>query len=99
MDLAVAAMRGKVRAKLDPAMADGAARVTLRLRDSTILTETVLHARGSLHAPLTDSDLEAKLRDCARQGGFAGDVGALIAAVWSLDEAVSVAPLMELTRA
>ena len=99
MDPAVAAMRGKVRAKLDPAMADGAARVTLRLRDSTILTETVLHARGSLHAPLTDSDLEAKLRDCARQGGFAGDVGALIAAVWSLDEADSVAPLMELTRA
>ncbi|MSP30876.1 MAG: hypothetical protein EXR09_10680 [Acetobacteraceae bacterium] len=33
------------------------------------LRETVLHARGSLQAPLSNADLETKLSDCSRQGG------------------------------
>lgn len=97
-DPAMAAMRAKVRAQLDPAMADGAARVRMILRSGESFTETVMHARGSLAAPLTDGELEAKLREGVRQNGGAFDADALIGAVWSLDRAASVAPLMALAR-
>jgi len=93
---AMVAMRGKVRAKLDASMADGVARVTVTLRSGAVLTETVEHARGSLQAPLSDADLEAKLRDCVREGGVEIDCDRLIDAVWALDRAESVVPLMEL---
>lgn len=97
-DPAMAAFRGKVQASLNPAMADGAARVTMRMRDNTMHQETVAHARGSLQAPLTDADLEAKLREGAEMAKFAGDIDTLIATIWSLEDAASITPLMRLTR-
>ena len=95
-DPAMMAMRARVRAKLDPTMADGAARVTITLRSGATLRETVLHPRGSLQAPLSDAELETKLRDCARQGGNHCNPDGLIAAIWSLETAATLAPLMRL---
>ncbi len=99
MDPAMVAMRGKVRAGLDAGMADGAARVRVTLRSGQVFTETVLHARGSLAAPLSDADLEAKLREGVRDHGGRLDADALIGAIWALDRAESVAPLMRLVQA
>jgi len=96
IDPAMVAMRAHVRAQLDSSMADGAARVTVTMRSGATITETVLHARGSLQEPLSDAELEAKLLECARQGGRNCDPDRLIAAVWSLDGAETIGPLLRL---
>ena len=98
-DPAMAAMRAKVRPRQDPVLADGAAHVRITLQSGAVLEETVTDARGSLAAPLTDIDLEAKLREGIGQNGGRFDADALISAVWSLDTARSIAPLMALARA
>ena len=95
----VAAFRGKVRAEVDRDLAVGAARVSVRTQSGGILTAEVTHARGSLEAPLTDAEIEAKLRDCARQGASDCDVDRIIDEVWNLDKAPTVRRLMSLARA
>ena len=64
----IVALRRKVRAALDASLPDGAARVTIQLISGEKLSETVMAAKGSLGDPLSDRDIEAKLRDCARLG-------------------------------
>ena len=93
-DPGIVQMRGKVRAELDTSLPDGAARVILHTASGRVLTETVMSARGSLDDPLNDRDIEAKLRDCARQGGTTQNVDPLIDAVWQLDKAPNVSRLM-----
>jgi 2-methylcitrate dehydratase PrpD len=79
-------------------MPDGAARVTLRLSSGEILTETVTSPRGSQAAPLTDSDLEAKLREGVRTGRSDWDADRVIDAVWRLDAADDVGALLQSLR-
>ena len=64
----LAKLREKVRAELDSAMPDGAARVSIRLASGETLTETVMSPRGSLDYPLADRDIEAKLRVLQKLG-------------------------------
>lgn len=94
----IARLRQKVRAELDAQMPNGAARVTLRLSSGEILTETVTSPRGSQAAPLTDSDLEAKLREGVRTGRSDWDADRVIDAVWRLDAADDVAALLQSLR-
>jgi 2-methylcitrate dehydratase PrpD len=93
-DPVVVALRDRVRAALDPALPDGAARISLVTQSGRRIETTVRSARGGLDHPLSDADLEAKLRDGVRQNGSALDADRIIDAVWSLDQAGSVAPLM-----
>ena len=93
-DPAVVALRGLTRAALDPASPRGASTATVRMTDGRVLTKTVLHAQGSAEYPLPDAAIEAKARDLGRFGGFNGSMDAVIAAVWGLDGAATVAPLM-----
>lgn len=55
---------------------------------------TVLHAHGSIEAPLSDAQLETKFRDNARLGGSGCDVDAALTALWGLDDAADVNDLM-----
>jgi 2-methylcitrate dehydratase PrpD len=96
MDPAVAAFRGKVRAEIDATLPVGASSVTVEAADGQALSTVVMNARGSSERPLSDQELEAKFRDNARVGGFAGDIAPLIDQVWRMDEAGSVRPLMHL---
>jgi 2-methylcitrate dehydratase PrpD len=59
-DPTVVALRGKVHAEIDPALAADAARVTITLTDGRVLEKVVEHAIGSLARPMTNADLEAK---------------------------------------
>lgn len=93
-DPVLAAFRSKVVAKLDEALPRGAATVTLRLVDGREFQRTVLHPRGSFERPMSDAELEAKFRDNAAIGGFPDRADAAIAALWGLDTAAGVAPLM-----
>jgi 2-methylcitrate dehydratase PrpD len=86
--------RDKVKAELDASLPDGAARVTIQLRSGETLSEIVMDAKGSLADPLSDRDIEAKLRDCARLGGTNWDIDRIIDGVWRLDTLDDVSSLM-----
>jgi 2-methylcitrate dehydratase PrpD len=96
---AIVAMRDKVRAELDPVMQAGAASVTVRMRDGREETVDVDHPRGSAERPLSDAELEAKFHDNAALGGSAGQAAERIAAIWSMENAPNLAPLMRLMAA
>jgi 2-methylcitrate dehydratase PrpD len=94
----IARLRQKVRAELDAQMPDGAARVSLRLSSGEILTETVTSPRGSQAAPLSDREIEEKLREGVRTGRSDWDADRVIDAVWRLDTADEVAALLQSLR-
>ena len=86
LDPRVAGFRSRVSAVCDPGMAQGAARVEIRLRDGRRLVTTVRHARGSIAAPLTDAEIALKVRGLAARGRIGGRIDAIIDRIWSLDE-------------
>ena len=90
----IVSLRQKVRAELDTSLPDGAARVGIHLASGETLSETVMAARGSLADPLSDFDIEAKLRDCSRLGGTAWNADTVIEDVWRLDALADVSSLM-----
>ena len=95
-DPALAALRARVVAALDESLPRGAARVTLRLADGREACATVTAPRGSIERPLSDAELEAKFRDNAALGGFAARCEEQIAAIWGLEAAPDLRPLMRL---
>jgi 2-methylcitrate dehydratase PrpD len=90
----IVSLRQKVRAQLDTSLPDGAARVNLQLASGEVLSEIVMAARGSLADPLSDLDIEAKLRDCLRLGGTGWNADAIIKDVWRLDTVADVSSVM-----
>ena len=90
----IVSLRQKVEAELDAALPDGAARVIIRLTSGETLSEIVMEAKGSLADPLSDGDIEAKLRDCARLGRTDWDIDRIIDGVWHLDKLADVSTLM-----
>ena len=93
-DAAVVAMRAKARGELDRSLPDGAARVIVKTTSGAMLTETVMATRGSLDAPLSDRDIEDKLKSCAQAAGLDRDLQPLIDTVWRLDELPDVTRLI-----
>jgi 2-methylcitrate dehydratase PrpD len=93
-DPAVSTLRSLTRARLDANSPRGAATAIVRTHDGRVLTKTVTHAKGSTADPLTDAEIEAKLRDLAHQGGFTGPVDDVIASVWRLDALANIAPFV-----
>jgi 2-methylcitrate dehydratase PrpD len=94
----VLAFRARCKAVLDLTSPRGAATATIRTTDGRTLTARVLHAKGSLEHPLSDREIEAKIRDSARHGLFPGAIGDVIATAWHIDAAPTIAPLMVLMR-
>ncbi len=97
-DPAVVALRALTKAELDPDSPRGAATATVRLNDGRRLVSTVRHARGSAEQPLSDQDIEAKVRELARYGDFQGPIDEVIEAVWRLDAMATIAPLLAALR-
>ncbi|MCA3368446.1 MAG: MmgE/PrpD family protein [Roseomonas sp.] len=93
---ALAALRAKVVAECDASLPRGAARVTIMLIDGSTHQSYVEHPRGSAERPLSDTELAAKYRANAALGGTTADVEGQITALWALDQAASIAPLMTL---
>jgi hypothetical protein len=63
-----------------------------------VASEEVVHARGSLELPMSDTEIENKVKDLAAWGAKHCDVNRVIEAIWNLDEAADVSTLMELVR-
>jgi 2-methylcitrate dehydratase PrpD len=83
----------------DEAYPIDSAKVVLRFRDRTTEQEHVQRARGSLQRPLTDDELETKLRDLCRYGRSGCDAGQLIEAVWTMDDCQDIGRLARLAAA
>jgi 2-methylcitrate dehydratase PrpD len=94
----IVALRQKARAELDPSLRDGAAQVEIELLSGERLSEIVMAAHGSLADPLSDGEIEAKLRAGLRLGGADWDGEAVIDAVWRLDRLDNVSSLMNAPR-
>ena len=62
------ALRAKVVFEEDAAVPVEAAIVELRLADGTHLTEHVRHGRGTPGRPMSDDELDAKVRELAAFG-------------------------------
>lgn len=97
-DPALRAIGGKVRFVDDESYAVDAARVTIRLSAGDTLERLVEHAYGGPARPMTDADLERKVRDLAAHGRFAGDTAPLIDALWNLERCADAAAVMRLAR-
>jgi 2-methylcitrate dehydratase PrpD len=93
---AVRALAAKVAAEVDPHCPVESAAVSVRTTDGRTITERVAAWRGSVARPLSDADLEAKLRDVAAAVAPWCDAGRLIEAVWTIDRAPNAAALMKL---
>ncbi len=86
----VIALRAKTEARVDAASPRGAATAEVFTHDGRHLQTTVLHAKGSKERPLSDQEIEAKVR---QQAAVAG-VDQMIAAAWQIDTLANVRPLL-----
>jgi 2-methylcitrate dehydratase PrpD len=89
-DPAVVALRARTTARLDSGSPRGAATASVRTHDGRHLEATVLHAKGSVEHPLSDQEIEAKVRALAP----VACIDEMIAAVWQLDTLPKIGPLL-----
>lgn len=94
----VIALRDRIKARLNADTARGAATATVLARDGRTLTTTVVHALGSVERPLSDRDIEVKVRDLARHGAFKGRIDDAIAETWRIEEMSTIDPLVASLR-
>jgi 2-methylcitrate dehydratase PrpD len=90
------AMRSKVRMADDPSMSIEAAEIIITFVDGRTVAKRVEQARGGTLHPLSDADLETKLRELAKFGGSGCQPQPLIDAIWSLDSRPDAGQLMAL---
>lgn len=95
-DPAVVALRLLTQVRLNAASPKGAATVMARTTDGRTLETTMLHPRGSAARPLSNQEIEDKVRDLALHGGFRGPIDRIIAMLWELETLPSVEPLARL---
>ena len=96
-DPAVIAMRGNVEVIRDGALSTVAAQVELWTRDGAKHALATSAARGSPGNPMSDRDIEDKLRTIAEAWHPGHDVAPLIDAVWTLERSDDASTLLALT--
>jgi 2-methylcitrate dehydratase PrpD len=96
-DPAVRALRARVVFEEDPAMPVEAAIVTLRLADGTTHSEHIRHGRGTPGRPMSEAELDAKVRELAAHGAPFVDAAGLIAAVRGIEHEADPTRLLRLT--
>jgi len=96
-DAEVVVLRRKVAVLCDESFPVTAAAVEIATADGKLYDLKQPAARGSEANPMTDADLETKLREAAAVGNPDCDAAPLIAAIWQLDRRPDVAPLLALT--
>jgi 2-methylcitrate dehydratase PrpD len=92
-DPGVRDLRGRITATADAQLREIAARVSVTLRDGRVLAKHVERVTGSAENPMSDRDLEDKVRGLAHGILSEERTAALIAACWSLGELGDAAEL------
>jgi 2-methylcitrate dehydratase PrpD len=95
-DPRVAALRAKVEVLRDESISTIAASVDIATADGAVYYLTQKAARGSDVNPMSDADLEQKLRTVAKGWNPRHDVTPLIDAIWALDRSKDVSRLAAL---
>jgi hypothetical protein len=90
-------LRSKVEVLRDESFSTIAAAVEITTADGNTHTSTQPAARGSDANPLSDHDLEGKLRMAASGWNPKYDVTPLIDAIWTVDQSTDVSRLAPLT--
>ena len=96
-DAAVRALRARVAFEEDPAAPVESATVTLHLADGMTHIEHVRHGRGTPGRPMSDTELDAKVRELAAYGAPFVDAAAVIAAVRGFADDGDPSRLLRLT--
>lgn len=96
-DPAVVGMRRRIAVVRDPAVATIAAQVELCTADGRTHRLSTPAARGSPANPMSDRDVEEKLRTVVGSWQPGYDVAPLIAAIWALDRSDDAARVLALT--
>jgi 2-methylcitrate dehydratase PrpD len=96
----IVALRRKVEVRRDDSFATIAAAVEITTADGKVHRLSQSAARGSDGNPMTDRDLEEKLRNAAANWNARHDVAPLIDAIWALDgcEDISTLPMLTVPR-
>lgn len=94
-DPRVLALRAKVEVVRDPSFATTAVAVDITTADGKTHATEQKAARGSDQNPLSDRDLEDKLRVAAEGWNAKHDIAPLIEAVWSLDVCPDASSLLQ----
>ena len=95
-DPRVQALRGKVEVARDESFATVAALVEITTADGKTHELSTRAARGSDANPMSDQDLEDKLRDAAAAALPHNDMAPLIDAVWQADTSDDISRLAAL---
>ena len=96
LDPKLRTLRESVVFKDDPGAAVEGATVTIHLGDARKLSQRIDHARGSVSRPLSDGDLEQKLKELIDYGGSKCKAQPLIDAIWSLEDADDAGAIVRL---
>ena len=96
-DRRVAALRDKVAVQRDESFATTAAAVEIVTADGKHYKLHQRAARSSDDNPMTDRDLEDKLREAATHAIPRNDIAALIDTIWTVDDCADIAKLTALT--
>jgi 2-methylcitrate dehydratase PrpD len=99
LDPEVRTLGARVRVEDDVSIAVEAAEVCVELDDGGRHALRIDHASGSLARPMTDAQLEAKVRSLAQWRQWQGSVEALIDTFWQLDQAPTSAGIVPLLSA
>lgn len=94
---AVLEMRRKIEAAGDPAISTIAVEMDFWTKDGRKHSVSTRAARGSSSNPLTDGEIEEKLRTQAADWRSGHDIQPLIDAVWALDRSSDVSNLAAMT--
>lgn len=98
-DPAIRALRERVFVADDPGRAVVGVRVAVERADGTTVERIVDHARGTDERPLSDTEIEAKLKTLTAGAEPPGvDARPLIDAVWALRSSDDAGALMQLVR-
>ncbi|HEY3796470.1 MAG TPA: MmgE/PrpD family protein [Bradyrhizobium sp.] len=95
-DPRILALRSKVEVVRDEAFSTIAAAVDITTADGNVHRTSQSAARGSDVNPMSDRDLEEKLRKAANGWDTEHNIAPLIEAIWTLDQSVDVSGLASL---
>jgi 2-methylcitrate dehydratase PrpD len=96
-DPAVRGLRAKVVMQEDESIPVESAIVAVELAGGRRIEEHVAHGRGTPGRPMSDGELDAKVRELAAFGAPAVDVEGIIGAIRGLADAWDVAPIVAMT--
>jgi 2-methylcitrate dehydratase PrpD len=95
-DPAVRALRARVAVEEDPDVPVEAAIVTVRLTDGSSFSEHIRDGRGTPGRPMSDDELDGKVRELAAFGAPFVDMPALIAAIRGIEQESDVGRIVGL---